>query len=525
MKATSILCRVFTGIALVAALLLAACSNPELPSDGQNASIRITLPGNGVTRSLHQVSEITGYKIMVYLLESDQQTVVRQEHSGIYYIDQFPVMIDRLSIGYTKFIVEAFDSINNDTINVIALGESIKQLKQGSNTWTMNFTWIGTDTPETPTIHDDDEVMEYDTSSSIALSFSIIDEWYNLYLSRNEYYDPLERTVRVKEPVTLAQYFYVGDNVNSPIPINWRWMRSINRGPFQEVTCGAGISRNYLDTLTIDPDEIGIHYYYVELFSDNGVRQQYMNSPVYKVSVLPPPPVYYREPTGINFITKNSNLVTDENAILASVNNEAVAIRKNHRAVISFMINYEDSGYVGDPRTSMPTVYSSDNVSIIDTEIDGKNVPVYYSCLIEMSQYGIGWIECSVKDFNLRVNLICAEEIIKDGNWIGAGRLTEFETPEYTVNSGGVYKIKVVYLYGGQSMSNYDWSYIKAFIDNQDEPVDTYWFTVTSSWGSYSLKTPHEFEYASNFQSTKLRFQGRAGDGTAYLGYVFAWYE
>ncbi|WP_461256595.1 hypothetical protein [Treponema sp. R80B11-R83G3] len=526
MKATLILCRFITGIALVAVLLLAACLNPELPSDEQSASIKITLPVSGVSRSLHQVSEITGYKIMAYLLESDQKTVVRQEHDEIFYIEQFPVTIDKLSIGYTKFVVEAFDSINNDALNVIALGESIKQLKQGSNTLTINFTWIGNDTPETPIIIDEDESVDYDTSSSIALTLSINDEWNNLYLYRYDYYDPLERAMRVKEFTTLGENFYIGDNASNPIPIQWRWMRSIARGPFQEVANGAGISRNYLETLTINPDETGIHYYYVEFFSDNGIRKQYVNSEIYKVRVMPPPPVYYREPTGIEFTTKNSNLPSDEDAVLASISNETVAVRKNKKAVISFVINYEDSGYIGDPRTAMPTVYSSDNVTIINTEIDDKNVPVYYSCLVEMSQYGgIGWIECAVKDFNLRCNLICAEEIIKDGDWIGAGRLTQFETPEYTVNSSGAYKTKIVYLHGGQSMTNYDWSYIQAFVDDRDEPTDTYWFTVTSSWGGYSLKTPHEFEYVSNYQPTKLRFQGRAGDGTAYIGYVFAYYE
>ena len=66
MKATLILCRFFTGIALAVGLLLAACLNPELPSDEQSASIRIPLPGNGVSRSL-QVGAVTLLRLRMNL--------------------------------------------------------------------------------------------------------------------------------------------------------------------------------------------------------------------------------------------------------------------------------------------------------------------------------------------------------------------------------------------------------------------------------------------------------------------------
>ena len=74
-------------------------------------------------------------------------------------------------------------------------------------------------------------------------------------------------------------------------------------------------------------------------------------------------------------------------------------------------------------------------------------------------------------------------------------------------------------------MSNYDLSYINAFVNDQDEHVDSHWFTSTSSWGLYSLKTPHAFEYISNYKPTTIKFKGRGGDYTAYLGYIFAYYE
>ena len=515
------------GFFMVFALLFAACTNPELTVDNlatNEAAVKISIL-DSTSRALHQVDDIAGYKIKVYLMESDQQTIVRLQHSDVYLVNEFPLVIERLSIGYAKFVIEAFDVINGD-INVMAKGEGIKQLKQGINSITLGTTWVGTDTPQIPVISDEDfEMIEYDASASIGLSISVSNENYHIYFSRSDYYDPLEKTVRAKEPVTLGQNVYIGNNIGGDaIPISWRWMRSFNREPFQEISTGSGFSKAYLGTVEVDTNEIGVHYYYVEIQSDNGIRQQYQNSPLYKVRVLPPPPVYYRSPTGIGIITRNSNLIADENAVIASVG-MATVIQKNKKAIVTFYVPYEDSGYVADPRTIMPTIESSLSVTVIDVDIDSKGVPVYYSCLIQMNDYGIGWLECSAGDYRLKMNIVCAEGIIKDGNWAGAGRLTHFTTPDYEVKSATAEIVHIVYLYGGQSMSNYDWSFIKAFINEDEEPVDTYWFTATSYSGSYTLHTPHMFEYQSNFQDTTLRFEGRSGDYTAYLGYVFYWLE
>jgi len=242
----------------------------------------------------------------------------------------------------------------------------------------------------------------------------------------------------------------------------------------------------------------------------------------------PPRPVYYRKPLSITRVTlSNVSLIADEDAILASVNQWAIAIQKDHNVVISFAIAYENSGYLSDPRTEMPVIDFSDNVSVIDTEIDDSGINVYYSVLVKMSQLGVGgWIECSTSEYSFRSNIIAVDEMIKDGNWLGAGRLTHFETPAYPVNSSGTaYKTHIIYLYGGQSMTNHDLSFINAYVNDEEEPVDSFWFRATSSWGSYSLITPHEFEFASDFAPATLSFKGHAGDHTAFLGYVFAWYE
>jgi len=511
---------------VAAAALFAACNNPDSYIDNQDmnsfASVRITVPGKEASRALYKASDITGYRIVVWLLESDQKTVIRQEHDSAYYVEQFPVTIDKLSIGYTSFKVEAFRG--ND---LIAKQEVIKQLRQGpNNTLTVNLEWCGSDIPEPPEIPDEDEEeVEYDTSAGINLSLSIADEYAYLYYSRYDYYDQPERTVRLREPVILGQYAYIGDSLGQSITITYRVMASENRGPFQEVASGSMDTRNYIETFTVNTGQVGLYYYYVELSGNNGVRQQYVNSPLYKIRVLPPPPAYYREPLGITGVTRNTvNFTADEDAVLASVNRDVIAIRKNHNAVVSFAIAYEDSGYLADPRTEMPIINSSDNVVVVDTEINDSGVTVYYSALVRMPQHGVGYIECETSQHRYRSTIIAADEIIKDGDWVGAGRLTDFDTPAYPVNSLGAYKTKIIYLYGGQSGTNYAWSYINAFV-NDDEEVDSFSFTSTSGWGSYSLITPHEFEFVSNFAPVTVSFKGRGGDHTAYLGFVFAYYE
>jgi hypothetical protein len=505
--------------ASIMAMVSIGCDN-EVFEQTETASVTVSL-SSSMVRMLYTTTDVKQLRIQALLLESDQTTIRGKEHDATYGVDEFPKPIPKLSIGYTRFIAVGYD----DNANIIAQGAVVKQLKKGENTLTLALAWVGTDTPQTPALPDDDEeVSEYDTSSSITLSLKLQNEAYAFYISRSDYQDPLERTVRVNEPLTLGQSIYLGKNGDEQA-ISYRWLRSRNRETFEEIAHGTGTTGSYIEPLSLETTLSGLYYLYLETHSDNGTRTQYQNSELFKVKILPPPPEYYRSPTGIGLTTRSTSLTGEDDAVLASVG-ATLALRKNKLAVVSFKVQYEDSGYLGDPRTVLPTIEASENVSIISTEVDSKDVPVYYSCLIETTDYGLGWLECLAGAYSLRVNVVSVSEVIKDGKLVGAGgRLTDYVTPIYEVRSANASRVHVVYFFGGQSQTNYAYSYLRAFINDEEEPVDTFSFPATSSYGSYTIHKPHAFTYESSFQNTSLYFRGRSGDYTSYIGWVFAYFE
>jgi hypothetical protein len=101
--------------------------------------------------------------------------------------------------------------------------------------------------------------------------------------------------------------------------------------------------------------------------------------------------------------------------------------------------------------------------------------------------------------------------------------MTEFKTPEYSVNSAGSKTTTILYLYASQSKTDFDKSYINSYINNGEEPVDSFYFPATNTYGYYNLTNPHIFTYESDFKPTKIKFTGKSGDFSAYMGYVFSW--
>jgi hypothetical protein len=494
--------------------VLVGCSNEVF--EPETASVTVSLPSSA--RHLYEIADIKKIRIQVLLLKSDQETLVREEYNNLYTVEEFPVTIPKLIVGYTRVAVEALDGIGG----IIAKGQVIKQLKAGANSLALNLAWAGSDTPTVPDLPGEELLtVDYNTSASMALSLLIRDETYEIYM---DLFDPLERTTRKSEPLTIAAV-YLGDYASKEIPVSYRWMQSTNCEDFIEIANGNGVTRAYIEPLEVKTEDVGIYYIYLEVCSDNGTRQNYRNSALYTIRVIDPPPPVYRAPTNIGRIARNTSLVGDTDAVLASVGN-TLALREGKSAVVSWKIQYQDSGYLKDPRTVFPAIEASENVSVISTEIDSADVPVYVSCLISMSESGIGWIECSAGEHKLRLNIIAATEIIKDGTWFGSGkRLTETISDEYAIKSAHARTTHIVYLYGSQSQTNYALNTIQAFVDDAEAPVDILAFRSTSIYGHYEIDTPHTFTVANDFKDTRLRFKIRSGDYTAFIGWVFSYYE